>query len=215
MRQEIAETLESLTDILGEEGAKEITTESMSSVVSDIDEAAAAADEAAAVEGGANPLADIAAGMLDVLVGVDLFETFVISKFKYCRCEAPKLDEDPLPVCYKGTCSEEFGENYRKESEGLCAFDCAKKYGHCYYSDGTLCMRKLEDGCWEKDWSRPLDLRSRLSEPAGFKQTTCHWDQNNLSNACRLGYSNVCTDLRYKVSIKDMYQVLKNNNLIY
>ena len=215
MREEIAETLEYLTDILGEEDAISVISESMKSAVSEIDEAASVADDAAVAEGGANPLADVAAGMLDTLVGIELFESFVLSEFKYCSCEAPTLDKNPIPVCYKGTCSEEFGGNYRKESAGLCAFDCKKKYGHCYYSNGTLCMRRDEDGCWEKDLSRPLEDRSRLSRPARRNEDTCNWDQNNLSNACRLGYSNICKDLRYKVSIKDMYQVLKQNNLIY
>jgi hypothetical protein len=198
---------ETLTDFIGED-ASELTAEAIESV-------ATALDEAAAAEGGVNPFVDISALLLDIAVGIDIVGTFIQSTWQYCPCDAPKLVDQVLPVCYKGTCSEEFGGNYTETTQGLCAIDCRKKHGSCYYNNGSWCANRGIARCWSKTAAYPNDTQARYSEPAQITESRCNWDPNNLSNACKLGYSNVCKDLRTNVSINDIYQVLKNENLIY
>jgi hypothetical protein len=197
---------ETITEFIGED-ISELSASAIESV-------AVSLDEAAAAEGGTNFLLDASSMLLNFAVGIDIIGSFIRKELKYCPCDAPLLVDTALPVCYKGTCFEEFGGNYVPTTQGLCALDCNKKYGSCYYNNGSWCANRGIARCWSQSAGYPNDTKSQYSEPAQLSQSTCKWDASNLSNSCKFGYSSVCKDLRSLVPLNDIYQVLKQENLI-
>lgn len=115
---------------------------------------------------------------------------------RYCPCDHPKREVHfDIPICYKGTCEQEFGEDMGDSTLGLCAKKCGKIYGPCYYNNGTWCANNiLKSGCFTQPWSQGgNNLKSRSTTIVQASKPDCKWADQ--SQACKLGYIDTCSDI--------------------
>ena len=133
----------------------------------------------------------------------------------YCPCDYPKKENHfTLPICYSGSCAQEFPD-FKNVSDaeadlGLCAYDCGKEYGDCYYSNGTWCANQiLQSGCITQAWTNNLNLTQRKTHVVVTDDPVCTWDSK--SAACRLGYVESCSDITQQ-KISEIYDTMLNSH---
>jgi len=91
-------------------------------------EADAGMDIVGAAAEGAFALGSALAGVGIAIAAVELTK-FIVKSFKYCPC-GWTLHTTVLPICYKDTCADEFGDGYREApgSSGSGCIKCPKGY---------------------------------------------------------------------------------------
>ena len=109
----------------------------------------------------------IAAVMLavGVTVAVDKLTSWVKNHWKYCPCGWTYKDI-VVPICYKGTCADEFGEGWRegKGSSGGMCIKCPKGYTNM----GLWCGQGLK--------TASIKWKLRKTHPALTKEPKCSSD---------------------------------------
>jgi hypothetical protein len=159
-----------------------------------------------------------AAAFFEVISGLGLVLMVIqigglIAQFvgKECNCDHPFYYVNPLdvPYCMVGSCQQEFGSNYRRNSNITCGVDCGETYGNCYYSNGSWCANKGTPSCWRKPPSKDLKLKTRNTSVVSKNKSTCYW--NDQKNACKFGYPS-CIDITEAPTLLELYDNLEKNN---
>jgi hypothetical protein len=146
----------------------------------------------------------------------------------YCPCDYPKRELPfGVPVCYKSSCEEEFPANDNREfplsysTAGLCATQCGKRNGSCYYNNGSWCANNLWGGCILQDWvgrskksgEPDFELKPRSSHVAIIDKSVCEWtDTNMLCEACKYGFIETCPDI-LKQPMINLFTTFCDNNV--
>jgi len=136
---------------------------------------------------------------------------------KYCPCDHPVREiHATLPICYKGTCQEEFGPLYVPNTASLdfnssCTIDCPKTYGDCYYSNGFNCisyniLKPTE--CISEAGIYDNKRQERSTSPIQANASQCTMD----SDACQKGYLDACPNLIYQ-PLYIISPMFKDNNV--
>ena len=91
----------------------------------------------------------------------------------YCPCSHPVREEHAgIPLCYKGTCEQEFGTGYVTSGWG-CGIGCKDTWGDCYYDNGTWCANKGSFSCWSSAPSHSLNYHVRSAVPVLINDPKC------------------------------------------
>ena len=91
----------------------------------------------------------------------------------YCPCSHPVREEHVgIPLCYKGTCEQEFGKGYVKSGWG-CGIGCKDTWGDCYYDNGTWCANSGWFKCWGNKPSHSLNYHVRSAVPVIITDPKC------------------------------------------
>ena len=145
-------------------------------------------------------LTTAASGAGLVLVLFQLGTTLADIIGKYCPCDHPKREtHGGIPICYKGTCEEEFGENMHINGidPGACALNCHDTYGKCYYNNGSWCANTgaVWNGCWGKSPARANNRSQRDTRPIQALKPNCRFNLDAMHSACSQGYAEMCPGL--------------------
>ena len=170
--------------------------------------ALAMAGEAAAL---VNP---VLGGLAVAMAGVKLADIIATKQFGNCPCDFPRQENLGVPVCYKGTCQQEYGKAYTEQpGGGACGINCADAYGSCYYSNGTSCIKRpgkmFASRCVKHQNFRDLKLKQRKTHTGVHTKRKCTWQ----TRACQQGDISTCIDF-YNRPVIATTRIWNHNNAL-